>query len=135
MGAYDWKPEYSVSVSVLDAQHKKLFALAQNLHDAMCAGRGREVLGRCLGELIDYTKTHFAEEEKLLAGHNYPGLPDQKRQHALLIAKIMEFQKSFANGSGMITLEVMDFISGWIAGHIKGTDMLYADFFNRQGVY
>ncbi len=135
MGAFAWKPEYSVSVSILDAQHKKLFALAQNLHDAMRAGRGRDVLGHCLGELVDYTKTHFREEEQLLASHGYRELPEHRSQHAQLIAKISEFQAEFATGNAMITIDLMDFISGWIAGHIKGTDMLYADFFNRQGVY
>ncbi len=135
MATFDWKPEYSVSVSILDKQHKKLFTLAQNLYDAIRAGGGRDVLGRCLAELIDYTKTHFADEEELLAGHNYPDLSEHRKQHAELIAKISDFQKQFIAGNAMITIDLMEFIRDWIAKHIQETDMLYADFFNRLGVY
>ncbi len=135
MSIFAWKPEYSVSVSVLDAQHKKLFALAQNLHDAMIAGKGRDVLAQSLNDLIEYTKTHFAEEEALLAGHDYPELPQHKQQHLQLIAKITEFQIEFAAGNALITVEVMDFIQNWIKMHILQSDYRYSDFFNRLGVY
>lgn len=135
MATFEWKPDYSVSVSTLDAQHRKLFALGQNLHDAMRAGRGREVLAKCLGDLADYTKTHFAEEESLLSSHNYPDLPTHRLQHSRLIRRLNEFQQQFASGEGFITIELMDFVSNWITNHIMYTDHRYADFFNKQGVY
>ena len=135
MSAFAWKPEYSVSVSLLDAQHKKLFSLAQNLQDAMSAGRGREVLAKCLSELVDYTKKHFGEEEFLLMRHNSPDLAQHRLQHSQLIKKIAGFQQQFAEGKALITIELMDFIRSWIAEHILQTDMQYADFFNRLGVY
>ncbi len=135
MSLFAWKPEYSVSVSVLDAQHKKLFALAQDLHDAMMAGKGKDVLARSLNELVEYTKTHFAEEEELLAGHGYPELPQHKQQHLQLVAKITEFQREFAAGNAFLTVELMDFIQDWIKKHILQTDYRYSDFFNKMGVY
>ncbi len=135
MSIFAWKPEYSVSVSSLDAQHKKLFILAQNLHDAMSAGKGRDVLSRSLSELVDYTKTHFTEEEALLARHNYPDLPQHRQQHLELVRKITDFQREFAAGNAFITVELMDFVQTWIKKHILQTDYRYADFFNRLGVY
>lgn len=135
MSTFVWKPEYSVSVSILDAQHKKLFALAQNLHDAMSAGRGRDALSRALSELVEYTKTHFAEEESLLASHNYPELPEQRLQHSQLIKKITEFQKAYSEGNAFMTLDVLEFLTSWITNHILKTDYQYGDFFNRLGVY
>jgi hemerythrin len=135
MAAFAWKPEFSVSVSVIDAQHRKLFTLGQNLQDAMRAGRGREILGRCLKELVEYTKQHFAEEESLLARHNYPDLPRHRLQHSQLIKKIVGFEQEFASGNALISIDLMDFIRDWIANHILQSDMQYADFFNKLGVY
>jgi hemerythrin len=135
MGIFVWKPEYSVSVSLLDAQHKRLFALAQTLQDAMSAGKGREVLARCLDDLVAYTKTHFAEEESLLSRHNYADLPQHKSKHLQLINHISDFQKQFASGNAFITIELMDFIQGWITKHILQTDYSYGSFFNKLGVY
>lgn len=135
MATFAWKPEYSVSVSIFDSQHRKLFALAQGLHDAMRAGKGREVLARCLNELVTYTKTHFAEEESLMARHGYAELSHHQLQHLQLIRKISEFQKQFDSGNAFITIELMDFIQDWITSHIMQADHSYGDFFNRQGVY
>jgi hemerythrin len=135
MGLFLWKPEYSVSVSIFDAQHKKLFALAETLQDAMRAGKGRDVLARCLDELVAYTKSHFAEEESLMSRCGYNGLAAHKRQHTQLIEKISEFRTQFASGNSMISIEVMDLIRDWIATHILQVDHEYADFFNQQGVY
>ncbi len=135
MGVFVWKPEYSVSVSILDAQHKKLFALAQTLQDAMRAGKGRDVLARCLNDLVAYTKTHFAEEESLLDRHNYPELSHHQLQHIQLIKKISEFQNQFNSGNALITIELMDFIQDWITKHILQTDNNYGAFFNQLGVY
>lgn len=135
MGIFIWKPEYSVSVSVFDAQHKKLFALAQNLQDAMRAGKGRDVLARCLNDLVAYTKTHFAEEESLLERHDYPDLSTHRLQHAQLIKKISEFQDQFNSGNAFITIELMEFIQNWIAKHILQSDHNYGAFFNNLGVY
>ncbi len=135
MGIFVWKPEYSVSVSKLDTQHKKLFALAQNLQDAMRAGKGRDVLASCLNDLVSYTKSHFAEEEAMLERHKYAGLPAHRVQHAELIKKISEFQDRFNSGNAFITIELMDFIQNWITKHIMQTDYSYGNFFNKLGVY
>lgn len=135
MAIFAWKPEYSVSVSILDCQHKKLFDLAQTLQDAMSAGKGREVLARCLNDLVAYTKSHFAEEESLLARHNYSELPQHRMQHSQLIEKISEFQNLFNSGNAFISIELMDFIQDWIEKHIMQTDYSYGNFFNQLGVY
>jgi hemerythrin len=135
VGIFVWKPEYSVSVSTLDNQHKNLFALAQILQDAMREGKGRNVLARCLNTLVAYTKTHFAEEESMLARHNYPDLANHKLQHAQLIEQISEFQTQFNAGNALISVELMDFIQVWITKHIMQTDFSYGNFFNKLGVY
>jgi hemerythrin len=135
MEIFAWKPEFSVSVSVLDAQHKRLFALAQNLQDAMRAGRDRDVLANCLGNLVAYTNIHFAEEESMMERHNYPELRHHQMQHALLLKKISEFQNMYNSGNAVIMLELTNFIQDWITTHIMQTDYSYGNFFNKLGVY
>ncbi|HTA47240.1 MAG TPA: hemerythrin domain-containing protein [Bryobacteraceae bacterium] len=62
----DWKPEYSVGIPAIGAQHKRLFALAGELHSAMSQGKGPDVLNQSLARLVDHTKDHFAAEERLI---------------------------------------------------------------------
>jgi hemerythrin len=132
---FQWKPEYSVSVSKCDAQHKKLFLLADNLHRAMREGRGRQVLSSLLNELVSYTRTHFAAEEDILAGSGYPDLARHRAEHARLLEQVDQFQKDFAAGKTQISIDLMDFLQNWISNHILQTDSHYSNYLNAQGVY
>src|SRR5512133_213076 len=107
---FEWKPEYSVSISKCDAQHKKLFLLADNLHRAMREGRGRQVLSSLLNELVSYTRTHFSDEEELMAAHRYPEFDRHRLEHGMLLQKVDQFQRSFASGNAQISIELMDFL-------------------------
>ena len=41
---YPWKDEYSVGVSRFDNHHKKLFDIANQLHEMMKSGKGEDVI-------------------------------------------------------------------------------------------
>ncbi len=45
----DWKPEYSVGIEVVDTDHKKLFALCNELQKAI----ERKAVKEELGKIID----------------------------------------------------------------------------------
>lgn len=72
MSIFQWKEEFSVDHAEIDTQHKRLFQLAGDLHAAMTEGKGKEALSKTLSNLIDYTKHHFACEERLMQLHDYP---------------------------------------------------------------
>jgi hemerythrin len=135
MRPFEWKPEYSVSISKFDHQHKQLFSLAESLHDAMLAGREREVLARLLGDLITYTKLHFAAEENLLSHHHYPELEHHRFEHAQLMLKVANYQKRLDSGEVQFTIELMDFLQRWIVNHVLQTDTRYGSYLNKLGVY
>ena len=78
MPLFTWNESYSVSVKSMDDQHKRLFDLINQLHDAMNAGKGKQMVGLVLKEMLEYTRTHFTAEEKVLERLAYPGLPEQK---------------------------------------------------------
>lgn len=56
------------------------------------------MLGKVLNELIDYTKTHFADEEQLMEEHGYPDYEKHKETHAELIEKLLELRAKFDEG-------------------------------------
>lgn len=57
---------YSVGIASIDAQHKKLVALVNNLFEAMKSGKGATVVGSILDELIQYTASHFKYAEECM---------------------------------------------------------------------
>jgi len=123
---FEWKPEYSVQIPAIDAQHQKLFTLARDLHAAMSQGKGKAVLESALARLIAYTKEHFANEEAFMRKNQFPETEGHKLQHDQLTAQVVDFQNRFSRQESCLTVELMEFLRNWLEKHISGSDQKYA---------
>ncbi len=68
-----WQDAFSVNVNEIDQQHKKLIGMINELFDAMEEGRGRAILSGLLEEMVDYSKTHFSNEEAYMRRFEFEG--------------------------------------------------------------
>lgn len=134
MSLMAWNDSLSIKVKQVDDQHKKLVDMVNELHDAMKEGKGNEVLGKILTGLINYTATHFATEEKLMAQYGYPESPGHKSEHEKLVKQVVELQNNFKAGKAILTLDVMMFLKGWLVKHIQGDDRKFGAYLNTKGV-
>lgn len=132
MSLFEWRPEYSLGHESIDGQHKRLFALANDLHTAMTQGKGKGALSETLERLVAYTKTHFASEEHLMQTHHYPEYPQHKAAHDALTARVIEFQKEFEAGRVGMTIELLQFLKDWLRTHIGETDHKVAAFLKSK---
>lgn len=123
---FEWKPEFSVQIPEIDAQHQRLFALAAELHAALGQGKGYTVLEQCLAGLIDYTKVHFAAEEQFMGRYGYPQSVEHKVEHDKLTAQVLNLQKRFRAGENTLSLSLMIFLKNWLEQHIAGSDQQYS---------
>ncbi len=135
MGFIKWNSNYSVKIAEVDEQHKKLINLVNEMYDAMSVGKGREVLGPVLKELVDYTAYHFATEERLFREYGYADYEKHKKIHDELAAKTKKLKETFDQGNKMITIDVMLFLSDWLNVHILEEDKKYSHFLNANGVH
>ena len=129
-----WGPMLEVGVKEIDTQHRKLVDLANELADAVRAGKGKEVLGKTLAELVRYTQTHFATEEKLMDQHKYPGTADHKQLHKDLVKTVSDFKAKFDKGDAALTDEIMNFLRDWLTKHIMNIDKALARDLKQKGV-
>ncbi len=128
MSIFQWKEEYSVDHSEIDTQHKRLFQLAGDLHTAMTEGKGKDALTKTLNNLIEYTKHHFACEERLMQLHNYPDFAEHKAFHDELTSRVLEFQRNFDAGRTAMSVELLQFLKDWLGHHIGETDKKVATY-------
>ena len=133
MPSINWNDSYSVGIKSMDDQHKKLVAMANQLHEAMIAGKGKEVVEPVLNEMLDYTRKHFSTEEKLLEKYNYPGLGEQKREHEAFFNKVTEMQAGLKAKNLTLSIDISQFLRSWIGTHIQGIDKQYGAFLNSKG--
>jgi len=134
MAFISWDEKYSVGVSEMDAQHKQLVKLLGELYDAMQAQKATEVVGKILNELVRYTKTHFAAEERYMAQAGYPDLAAQKKEHEVFTAKIQKFKEEFDAGRTSLSVSLATFVKDWLFSHISGSDKKYGPFLNSSGI-
>ncbi|MGK7345099.1 MAG: bacteriohemerythrin [Candidatus Nitrospinota bacterium M3_3B_026] len=133
-GIISWdKKAFTVYVPEMDAQHKKLVDLVNELYSAKLAGKSRQALGRVLDSLVDYTKTHFAAEEKLQRDMGFPESDSHKKVHEDLIAQVGKFYNEFKAGRQAISDEIMGFLMDWLVNHIQKDDRKYGRHIQRQG--
>lgn len=130
-----WNDKMSVGIPSIDAEHQKLVSMLNELFDAVQAGRGRDALGKILDALIEYTKSHFANEERFMTQHSYPDFAAHKKEHEDLAKQVLDVQKKYHSGAtATLGMEVMNFLKNWLIKHIQGTDMKYSPFLKAKGV-
>lgn len=131
----DWSDALSVNVAEVDRQHKVLIDILNQLHKGAVSGKNNATLGTILDELANYTKNHFGYEEKVLQEQKYPEFGPHKESHDRLAGQVIKFVDEFKAGSGSLSGELFMFLRGWLNGHIRGSDRLYAKFLNEKGIH
>jgi hemerythrin len=130
MALLNWNNSYTVCDEMLDNQHKKLVSIINDLFDALKEGKGNEVQGSILNELVSYTQTHFRAEEEKFKRTQYGEVTSHLAEHKDFVAKILDFKRSFDSGKIGLSIEIMNFLKDWLINHIKGTDKGYVEFLN-----
>ncbi len=134
MPLFQWTPELSVNVKEIDNQHRKLVDLINLLHDSMKSGKGKDVMGKVLNDLADYTVYHFGTEERLFQKYGYIEYPQHKKEHDELTKQALDVKSKFEAGQTTVTIEVMNFLKDWLNHHIRYSDKKYSAFLNSKGV-
>ena len=135
MALMNWTDKLSVGVAVIDDDHKKLVGMVNELYDAMQAGRGRDLLGHILDGLVQYTRFHFAREEKFFAQTGYPDAVAHKQEHDELTRQVLGVQQKYLSGTTTtLSLDVLHFLKDWLIKHIQGSDRKYRPHLNAKGI-
>jgi len=129
-----WSEQYSVGIASIDLQHKRLFDLVNEMHEAMRTAQGNEAVGRILKRLMHYALTHFAHEERLMDECGWPELESHREEHKALTRQTESLLRRFNSGETLLSVDVMLFIKTWLTQHIQGTDMKYASAMRGKGV-
>jgi hemerythrin len=124
MAFFEWVDDYTVNIDEIDAQHKRLVAMLDDLYEAIKAGKGSSALDKILSEMVDYSKTHFATEEYYMTKYDFPGYAAHKKEHDSFAVKACELQQRTCKRTIAITMETANYLMDWLRDHVLGTDKL-----------
>lgn len=134
MPLIEWSEEMSCNVKEIDDQHKRLVGMLNELHQAMLRKDGQRALTSILGQMMDYTSYHFATEEVYMVLFQYPGFQAHNAEHAEFVRTVARFQEMYEAGKAGLSIEVLQYLSSWLANHIMGSDKAFGPFFNTHGL-
>jgi hemerythrin-like metal-binding protein len=134
MAFMNWDATYSVGIPSIDAEHQQLFAMVNELHDAMRAGKGKEAAPVILKKLQQYTVQHFSHEESFMKAAKYVGYPSHKVEHDKLVSQVDALMADFSKGKGTLTLDLLTFLHNWLKNHIMQSDQKYSPAFKAAKI-
>ncbi|EXJ12631.1 bacteriohemerythrin [Imhoffiella purpurea] len=130
----EWSDALSVGIEEIDAQHRVLVELVNEMHDAIQEHHASEAIHGILDKLAEYTRIHFAVEESLMRILDYPDYEVHKHQHEELIRTLRDLQDKVASGKTAVGFELMHFLKLWLTKHIIESDKEYGSYFLASGV-
>lgn len=121
-----WSDEFSLKMPEIDAQHRVLIDLINQVWSATVASKpdAAKTL-QIVEELEKYTLTHFTAEEIFMREMNYGDFKRHKQAHDQFVARISE-EKQKIIGGHRLSLEIVHFLKDWLINHILVSDKDYA---------
>lgn len=134
-GRFEWRPEYSVGIEEIDAQHQELFRRAGLFIESL-KRQSRQEIGILLSFLRLYAVTHFGAEEAWMRASNYPATADHEKQHDGFIKDILALsdQHEKKTGQGIEPARVSGWLEKWLKNHVTSTDTDFARHLKATGV-
>lgn len=115
-----WSDAHDVGNVMIDAQHRHLVELVNQLGEDLKHGRDRDTVLAAMRAVVAFTTKHFAAEERLMAQN--PGWKDEGRhaqEHKKLLSEITSLTLDIDTSSLTMT---MRFLQEWLLRHIEGSD-------------
>jgi len=124
----NWEEKYATGIEPIDAQHMKLFELANHLF-AACSAKDdvlQKTFKEAMHSMVDYVHFHFSAELKLLHAVDYPDYHNHKKHHDDLIKEILTAVKDYDEGKKFVPNHFVRTLRDWILSHIAVCDKAYS---------
>ena len=124
MPTIQWDESMATGVETVDAQHKQLIDLLNDLMEAITWGRARSEIQGLLAKLGAYSTFHFGHEEECMVRYKCPAAEVNMLAHkdfvVTLAALTDAFERDGATAHLVVRVEVE--MLRWLTTHIRRTD-------------
>ncbi|MGA2113514.1 MAG: bacteriohemerythrin [Bryobacteraceae bacterium] len=127
MQLLEWSDKSSVGIPELDAQHRHLLELLNELLQRMQAGESEGATEAARKELMRCAESHLQREELVLRVRGYPGYAQHKAEHDGYRARFASLAAHADRGDFSVRLS--NFVAEWWRFHVLTSDQQYARFF------
>lgn len=122
MAYVKWDTSLETGDASVDSQHQNLYAIVNELHEAIEQERGQEAVALVLVRVLLHTKTHFHDEEALMQRVNFPDIARHKQLHADFEREAEALSEEYLAGAEVSPETLVEFLQDWLATHIDDED-------------
>ena len=130
----EWNDKYSVGISKIDEEHKKLIGI---INKAVVASKhkdnSKEII-EILREMNDYAQAHFVTEENYMLEFGYPDYEQHKKEHQNFIIETIAFLDDAGKDDRRLAYEILEHLKIWLVSHMQGVDRGYIKCFKKHGL-
>ena len=123
MALLTWTQDLNTGIEKIDNEHRKIVDFINQL-DEIKDNHDQAQVGEVLNGLIEYTATHFYEEEQMMEQAGYPLTEIHKGVHRRFVDKVSDLATQHANGADTLA-EIMHLLENWLFSHIRMNDHGY----------
>jgi len=126
MRHFTWTPENEVFLTQVDAEHRDLFRLADELQQTIAGNAPPAELKQQMRRLVVHSEEHFSHEEWLMQSVKYPSYEWHKQQHDTARKRLKLFVPLIESGNLEAADLFFEFLEGWLQDHTSLTDRMMA---------
>ncbi|MBI2318169.1 MAG: hemerythrin family protein [Betaproteobacteria bacterium] len=115
-----WDGRLETGHAVIDADHKNLIHLYNQVVSVANHQAGKLVCNNVLDRLIEHAKAHFEWEERLMIEYAYPEKEQHIAQHEALIRQAMNYRLD--PGSSDSRMPLVELSEHWLTHHMVTAD-------------
>lgn len=122
-----WRDQLSVGNNVIDSDHKHLIDIINKVEHSL-GTKNKSELAAALDDLSQYSRVHFAREEKIAEAVGYTQVPHLNQSHQELLKQLEQVRGEIdamgRNWSPETVGRFTQFLRDWLINHVIKEDLL-----------
>jgi len=132
--AVKWSEDFACGIKIVDDQHKGLLDLINDMfsHASGNDEEEQEYFKQVVEKAVDYVRTHFATEEKIMKQTQFVGFDEHKKAHETFIVTVLDKAREFQKERKINLGEFTTFLKEWVLTHVAIMDKQYFSHFRKN---
>lgn len=136
MGQIVWDSAWNIGQAEIDEQHQRWVELFNRLERAFLSSTEStdmtQVQKDIFEQILDYTRFHFACEEKAMQTAAWPESHTHWRFHKEFDRIVYEKYREFEKGELVLNSELLALIKSWLLRHIQVEDLKFGEYLRQE---
>jgi len=124
MQHFKWTKAHAVYLPQVDAEHRNLFRMAEELRQAARTGLEAARVLEVVRPLLTAFQEHFAHEERVMKAAECCDYAWHKQQHDNALKRAQQFLRDIEAGNTEAPMALLEFLGRWFKDHLAVTDRM-----------